>query len=345
MTTTYLGRYAPSPTGDLHLGNALAAVCAWARARRAGGRCLLRMEDLDRPRVVAGAAARIATDLAALGLSFDADPSLAASHDDGAPRDDGAPAPGAEQAREERALDDLEARGVLVQSRHPDRYQAALLQLREAGLLYACRCSRKDLLRAASAPHEGEEGPPYPGTCRDLRLPFDDPQLPVAWRFRVPPGVVVVDDVLQGRVEQDVAAAVGDFVVRRKDGLVAYQLAVVVDDALQEITEVVRGRDLLSSAPRQVQLFHALGRTPPAFAHVPLWLDAAGNRVSKRNGTSPHSLRTLFARGLDGAALLALIGVRLGACPAGTTRIGAEALAARLEDRVLAAPSIIDPAP
>jgi glutamyl-tRNA synthetase len=178
-----------------------------------------------------------------------------------------------------------------------------------------------------------------------LRLPFDDPELPVAWRFRVDAvedGPVVVDDALQGRVEQLVSRDVGDFVVKRKDGLVAYQLAVVVDDALQGVTEVVRGRDLLSSAPRQVLLFTALGRTPPRFAHVPLWLDAVGNRVSKRNGTSPHSLRTLFARGETGPRLLGRIGAVLGVNPDGAS-LDARALADLLDDAVLARASVEDP--
>ena len=299
MTTrpSYVGRYAPSPTGDLHLGNALAAVCAWGRARRAGGQCLLRIEDLDTPRVVAGARERIEEDLARLGLRFDGE--------------------------------------VLVQSEHTDRYHAALMQLREAGLVYACKCSRKDLLRAASAPHEGEEGPAYPGTCRELALPFDDPELPVAWRFRVDGAgarSVVVDDALQGRYEQDVESVVGDFIVKRKDGLLAYQLAVVVDDILQGVTEVVRGRDLLSSAPRQVLLFRALGGTPPRFAHIPLWVDAEGHRLSKRNGTSPDLLRTLWARGLSPADVVERIGAVLGIT--GVRHVND--LAERLSDDVLA---------
>jgi glutamyl-queuosine tRNA(Asp) synthetase len=291
---SYVGRYAPSPTGDLHLGNALAAVCAWARARRQGGACLLRIEDLDTPRVVADSRHRIEEDLARLGLTFDGD--------------------------------------VLVQSEHTDRYHGALMQLREAGLVYACKCSRKDLLRAASAPHEGEEGPPYPGTCRELGLPFDDPELPVAWRFRVDGARrVIIEDVLQGTYEQDVEAAVGDFIVKRKDGLLAYQLAVVVDDILQGVTEVVRGRDLLSSAPRQVVLFRALGGTPPRFAHVPLWVDAEGHRLSKRNGTSPDLLRTLWQRGLSPADVVARIGAVLGI----TGVSDVHDLADRLSDEVL----------
>jgi glutamyl-queuosine tRNA(Asp) synthetase len=298
---SYVGRYAPSPTGDLHLGNALAAVVAWARARRADGRCLLRMEDLDAPRVVAGAATRILEDLAALGLVFDGD--------------------------------------VLVQSRDLSRYHAALDELRAKGLVYACSCSRKDLARIASAPHAGEEGPPYPGTCRDKGLPFDDPKLPVAWRFRVPPGVVVVSDRLQGDFAQDVATEVGDFVVKRKDGVIAYQLAVVVDDAFQGVTEVVRGRDLLSSAPRQLQLFRALGHEPPAFAHVPLWVDDAGHRLSKRSGESPTLLRALFAQGRAGDDVVGIIGAALGVCARGE-RLTAAELAVRLDDDALRKPTV-----
>jgi glutamyl-queuosine tRNA(Asp) synthetase len=304
---TYVGRYAPSPTGDLHLGNALAAVCAWARARRAGGRCLLRIEDLDTKRLVAGATERMLDDLFGLGLAFDGVP--------------------------------------LVQSQHLERYHDALARLRDRGLVYACRCSRQDLLRAASAPHEGEEGPPYPGTCRDQGLPFDDPVLPVAWRFRVDdalgPTLVTVEDALQGRFTQDVAAAVGDFVVKRKDGLIAYQLAVVVDDMLQGVSEVVRGRDLLSSAPRQVLLFRALGAVPPRFAHVPLWVDAEGQRVSKRSGASLQILRSLYGTGVTPAQALARIGAALGVCPAGTS-LDAHALAGLLDDAVLARPAIAE---
>ncbi len=273
LHAAYVGRYAPSPTGDLHLGNALAAVLAWGRGRRAGGRVLLRIEDLDTARVVVGAAARITADLRTLGLQFDED--------------------------------------VLVQSQHLRRYHDALDALRALGLVYACSCSRKEL---ASAPHAGEDGPPYPGTCRDKHLDLDAGN--VAWRFKVPAGRVVVDDRLQGRVEQDVAQEVGDFVLRRKDGIIAYQLAVVVDDAYQGITEVVRGADLLASSARQVLLHRALRFAPPAFAHVPLWVGADGHRLSKRSGDDATLLRTLFARGESGERVLGRIGYALGVCGA-----------------------------
>lgn len=308
----YVGRYAPSPTGDLHLGNALAAVCAWARARRAGGRVVLRMEDLDQPRVVAGAAARIVDDLARLGLGFDAGPGTL---------DEGAP---------------------YVQSACGALYDAALRKLLEGGRLYACRCSRKDLARLASAPHAGEEGPPYPGTCRALGLPLDDPSLPVSWRFRVEPGDVVIEDRLQGRYVQDVARELGDFVVRRRDGIVAYHLAVVVDDARQGVTEVVRGRDLLSSAPRQVQLYQALGELVPTYAHIPLWTGSDGHRLAKRKGEG--TLRALFDDGVTPEEVLGRVGRALGVADEGE-RLSAAALCQRLSDDVLAVAKVTDEGP
>jgi glutamyl-tRNA synthetase len=308
----YVGRYAPSPTGDLHLGNALAAVCAWARARRAGGRVLLRMEDLDQPRAVAGAAARIERDLARLGLDFDAGPG---TDDEGAP---------------------------YVQSECGPLYDQAFVKLVAAGRLYACRCSRKDLARLASAPHEGEEGPAYGGACRSLHLPMEGDALAVAWRFRVEAGEERVLDGLAGPSAQDVAAAVGDFVVRRKDGIVAYHLAVVVDDARQGVTEVVRGRDLLSSTPRQVQLYRALGEPVPAYAHIPLWVGPDGHRLAKRKGD--ETLGALLERGVCPEELLGRIGRALGVCAAGE-RLSARALADRLDDDVLRAERVSDDGP
>jgi glutamyl-Q tRNA(Asp) synthetase len=262
-----VGRYAPSPTGDLHVGNALAAVVAWARARQQRGLCRLRIEDLDTPRVKPGAAARMLEDLAALGLAFDGD--------------------------------------VVWQSARGGAYDDALAALADAGLVYACSCSRKDL--AASAPHQGDEGPVYPGTCRDKGLPLDAHD--VALRVRVDRlvarfGAPVVVDGWQGAFAHDVERDVGDFIVKRKDGLYAYQLAVVVDDGAQGVTEVVRGQDLLSSAPRQVLLHQALSQAPPSFAHLPLLVDDDGHRLSKRSPQAPEVLRTLFSRGVTPARLL-----------------------------------------
>lgn len=268
-------RYAPSPTGYLHVGNAFAALLTVARARRQGGRCLLRIEDLDVPRCPPWASAAIREDLTAFGLTFA--PCTATPADVVAARDHD---------------------GVLVQSRRTAAYAQALRRLIDDDLVYACRCSRKDLQRAASAPHVGDDGPPYPGTCRDLGLPLDAPD--VALRLRMDRlvarhGAPVVVDRLCGPYPQDVVAEVGDIIVRRKDGLFSYQLAVVVDDAAQGITEVTRGRDLLSSAPRQALLHWALGHAPPAFAHLPLLVDDDGHRLSKRSPQAPGLLRSVLA--------------------------------------------------
>ena len=188
-----------------------------------------------------------------------------------------------------------------VQSQRGDRYDAALRRLAERGLLFECSCSRKDIAAAASAPHAGEEGPRYPGLCRERLV---DPTVPsllahgrslVALRFRVGPGEVCFDDLLQGRCCYDPAEETGDFVVRRKDGAAAYQLAVTVDDAAMGITHVVRGADLLSSTARQLLLYRALDEAPPRFLHVPLMLGDDGERLAKRHGAV--SLGELRARG------------------------------------------------
>ena len=266
-------RYAPSPTGFLHVGNAFAAALTVARARRQQGRCILRIEDLDAPRCPPWATAAIHEDLAAFGLTFDpfppTDPTMAAAVVD----------------------------GVVVQSLRTAAYEAALQRLIDDGVVYACRCSRKDLQRAASAPHVGDDGPPYPGTCRDLGLSLDASD--VALRLKVDLlvarcGNPIVVDRLCGPFVHDVVKDVGDLVVRRKDGLFSYQLAVVVDDAAQGVTEVTRGRDLLSSAPRQALLHRALGHAPPAFAHLPLLVGDDGHRLSKRSPAAPGLLRTVL---------------------------------------------------
>jgi glutamyl-tRNA synthetase len=310
MTSTkapvYVGRYAPSPTGALHMGNIFAAVCAAARARRQRGRLLLRIEDTDTSRTAPHATEHILADLRALGFVFDAGP----DNDDG--------------------------RGPYVQSLASARYDDALTRLRERGALYACRCSRKDL-REASAPH-GDEGPVYAGTCRDLSLPFDEPGEPVAWRFRVPEGTVVVDDALAGPFAQDVAREVGDFIVRRKDALYAYQLAVVVDDAHQGVTEVVRGRDLLASSPRQVLLQRALGLPTPDYAHVPLLVDESGARLAKRRGD--ETVRARLSRGLTADVILGALGHVLG-CAGPRETLTLDELLGRVDDELLARATIL----
>jgi glutamyl-tRNA synthetase len=240
MPGLYRGRFAPSPTGDLHLGTARTALVAWLAARAAGGEFLVRVEDLDTPRVVPGAEERLLEDLRWLGLDWDGE--------------------------------------VVRQSERIHLYEAALARLDT----FPCTCSRADVQRAASAPHAGEEGPRYLGTCRDpaaLR-----PRTP-AVRVRVQPGDIEWLDLIHGAQCDDPSQQVGDFVVRRADGMFAYQLAVVVDDAAQGITDVVRGDDLLSSTARQIHLYRALGQAAPRFAHVPLVLGPDGQRLSKRHGS------------------------------------------------------------
>lgn len=282
----YRGRFAPSPTGDLHLGSAATALVAWLSARAAGGRLVLRVEDLDQPRTVPGSMERQLDDLRWLGLDWDEGPDVGGSF------------------------------GPYCQSSRTDRYDDALARLTAAGLVYPCDCSRAEIARVASAPHVGEEGPRYPGTCRTRgNAPW---KRPPAMRLRVPPGTVVVEEALQGRVSQDVASLVGDFVLRRGDGMYAYQLAVVVDDLEMGITEVVRGADLLSSAPRQALLAGLLGFEAPKFAHVPLVVAPDGTRLAKRaRGVSLRDYRAAgVARATVVAALARLLGLE------GATSVG-----------------------
>jgi glutamyl-tRNA synthetase len=258
------GRFAPSPTGDLHLGNARTALLAWLQARRVGGRFVMRVEDLDRGRVREGCMEQQLADLRWLGLDWDEGPDVGGGC------------------------------GPYLQSQREDRYVAALRELAARELLFACTCSRKDILAAASAPHAGDdEGPRYPGLCarRTVRPAEIEPvgfvrnaALP-ALRVRVPDRDVCFDDELQGRCCYRPHAEVGDFVVRRKDGAVAYQLAVAADDAAMGITHVLRGADLLSSTARQLLLYEALQLPRPAsWTHVPLLLGADGERLAKRHG-------------------------------------------------------------
>ena len=237
-----VGRFAPSPTGALHFGSLVTAVGSYCMAKSAGGRWLVRMEDLDGPRVVPGVAGEILRALETLGLHWDGK--------------------------------------VLFQSRRTANYEAALERLRKAGHVFPCACSRKEVV--ASAPHRGEEGPIYAGNCRN-GLPAERPAR--AWRMRVPRQTVGFHDCMGGIFQQCLATEVGDFVLRRADGLFAYQLAVVVDDAECGVNQVVRGADLLRSTPRQIYLHHCLGYAVPCYAHLPLVLAPNGEKVSKRHGT------------------------------------------------------------
>ena len=273
------GRYAPSPTGPLHLGNARTALLSWLAARAAGGVYVMRVEDLDGPRVRPGLEKRILEELRWLGLDWDEGPDVGG------------------------------AAGPYRQSERLPRYAEALARLRAAGLAYPCFCSRAEIAAASQAPHgPADEGPRYPGTCSALgpaevarRAASRHP----AWRFRVPAGKVAFADGVHGDVEVDVGETAGDFVVARADGIPAYQLAVVVDDATMGITDVVRGDDLLSSTGRQLLLYGALGLPGPRFAHVPLVVGEDGQRLAKRHGAL--SLGELRERGADPRSVIGLL--------------------------------------
>jgi glutamyl-Q tRNA(Asp) synthetase len=245
MTWGYVGRFAPSPTGPLHAGSLVAALASWLDARAHGGKWLVRIEDVDTPRCVPRAAEIILQQLQDCGLVADDPP--------------------------------------LWQSNHGDLYQNALDALIASARAYPCSCSRKDvelaLVAMGRAPKRNEELV-YPGTCRTGL--HGKPAR--SWRFRVEPGVVHWNDRRLGAQSQDVERDVGDFVLKRADGLWAYQLAVVVDDAAQGITDIVRGEDLADNTARQIQLQQALGVPTPRYLHTPLVLAADGEKLSKQNG-------------------------------------------------------------
>ena len=274
------GRYAPSPTGELHLGNLRTALLAWLFARSTGRRFLLRIEDLDMSRVRPGIADQQLTDLAALGITFDGEP--------------------------------------VVQSQRLAAYQDALETL--AAQTYECFCSRREIAEAASAPHGSVAR--YPGTCRNLtdaeRVTRRVGRRP-ALRLRADGARQTIHDVLHG----DVTGEVDDIVLRRNDGVPAYNLAVVVDDAFSGIDQVVRGDDLLPAAASQAFLAQLLGHLPPIYAHVPLAVNAVGRRLAKRDGAV--TLSDLAAEGLGPEAVLALIAQSLDLAAAGEP-IGIDAM-------------------
>ncbi len=277
----YRGRLAPSPTGYLHLGHAMTFWRAQERARKNGGALVLRIEDLDRDRCQSEFREAVADDLRWFGLAWSEGPDLGGEF------------------------------GPYLQSQRRDRYFAAWKKLHAGGFIYPCTCSRRDVLNAAGAPHSENEEPIYPGTCRPVATSHPDVAAPKAfgaervallpvtaaatthWRFRVPDGELIT--FVDQRLGQQSAVAgkhFGDFVVWRADDIPAYQLAVVVDDAAMQISEVVRGADLVSSTFRQLLLYRALDLAPPQFYHAPLINDSLGNRLAKRHASlSLHALR------------------------------------------------------
>lgn len=260
---SYRGRLAPSPTGYLHLGHARTFWIAQQRAIAAGGTLVLRNEDLDRARCKPAFVGAMMEDLRWFGFRWQEGPDCGGAHE------------------------------PYHQSERMPLYRRAFEQLRRAGLIYPCHCSRKDIQQALQAPHAGDDEPIYPGTCRNRRA---DAGERVSWRFRVPDGEAVsFVDGAQGPQTYVAGQDFGDFVIWRHDDVPGYQLAVVVDDAAMLISEVVRGADLLLSTARQLLLYRALGVQPPAFYHCELMTDESGARLAKRHDAL--SLRTLRARG------------------------------------------------
>ena len=282
------GRFAPSPTGLLHVGNARTALATWLSVRSRAGEIVWRLEDLDAPRVVEGLGVAAQEDLRWLGLDWDEGPEIGGPY------------------------------APYVQSARAGLYEHALRRLLSAGRLFPCSLSRQDLSAIASAPHACDAAAPaYSRSLRPTELAaswFDDlngrDNMTAAIRFAVSEEETEFDDRVLGRVRERVDRTVGDFVVKRRDGVYAYQLAVVVDDIAMQIDDVVRGADLLDSTARQIQLIEALGADRPQYAHVPLVRNPAGEKVSKRDGGL--SLRALRDAGVGADQLVGMLAWSLG---------------------------------
>ena len=245
----YIGRFAPSPTGPLHFGSLVAAVASYCDAKANGGKWLLRMEDLDKPREVTGAADTILQQLEAFGFEWDGE--------------------------------------IMYQSQRDDFYAEALNQLQKKALIYPCTCTRKEIADSSHA--QGIDGLIYPKTCYfNKNTP---PSIHAAYRAVVADKNIAFLDAIQGEITQNLAHDVGDFIVKRADGLFAYQLAVVVDDAAQNITHIVRGADLLDSTPRQIYLQQLLGLPTPQYAHNPIATNQVGEKLSKQTLAQPLCTR------------------------------------------------------
>lgn len=292
------GRFAPSPSGRIHLGNILCCLLAWLSARQKGGRVILRIEDLDTARCPRRYGEQMCRDIQWLGLDWDEGPVI------------GGPS------------------GPYEQSRRTALYQAALERLEAQGLVYPCFCTRAEL-HAASAPHREDGQVVYPGTCRGLTAEQAAERArrtgrPPALRLRVPEEEITFIDGHMGEYGEWLPEDCGDFLLRRSDGMFAYQLAVVVDDAAMGVTEVVRGADLLASTPRQLLLYRLLGLEAPAFYHFPLLLGSDGQRLSKRNADA--GLDTLGER-YTASEILGKLAYLAGFNPSAEPRSGESLLA------------------
>jgi len=277
----YHGRFAPSPTGMLHVGSARTALIAWCAARHSGGRFTIRIEDLDLPRVIPGMMKIQMKDLEWFGIDWDAGPDVGGAH------------------------------APYLQSFRHTHYQAALDELYTQERLFPCTLSRKDLREMASEPRGSTLV--YPRNMRPVHISPDwytDISRPVTIRLKVPDQRIEFVDQICGFQEENVAIAVGDYALRRKDGIFAYQLAVAVDDLRMEITEVIRGRDLLDSTARQLVLMDLLGGVRPTYAHIPLVLNANGEKLSKRD--TSLSIATLRTSGSSSERLVGYLAWSLG---------------------------------
>jgi len=272
-----IARLAPSPTGSLHIGNVRTFLWAWLSARKQGARVILRVEDLEKP-ARPGVLERMLSDLAWLGLDWDDGPVWGAEQEAAFGR--GEPV----------AIQDRGPAGPYIQSRRRIHYAAVFERLRRDGMIYPCVCARAEWASIQSAPHDGDQEPRYPGTCRNRFASFEEatrhaaPGRTPVWRFRVEEGPVLFEDLLAGVVSIDVQRTVGDFVVFKAPEQPAYQLAVVADDIAMGVTEVVRGDDLIPSTARQLLLYKALGGVPPRYGHAPLVVGPDGKRLAKRHG-------------------------------------------------------------
>ncbi len=304
-TLAITGRLAPSPTGAQHVGNARTYLLAWLSVRSRGGTIRLRIEDIDSPRVKPGAVDGIYRDLEWLGLDWDG--------------------------------------AVEIQTHRRSLYEEAFRKLQASELVYPCTCSRSDVERAASAPHLEHEGPIYPGTCahRSVADAVHLRDQPFAWRLRTGDRRFAWTDGFAGPLDRSLRELGGDFVIWKSSGTPAYQLAVVVDDAAQGITEVLRGDDLIPSTPRQLLLYELLKLPAPSFAHVPLVVGVDGRRLAKRHGDT--RLSALRDAGVAAPALLGLLAWSCGFCAEPTPITALELLASFSLQKVPPKPFVLTP--